>query len=206
MKYEEILDECKELLRNAGLPVPDVHLSETLTEDVLSSITGDKISIGLGARLRHRLLGRWTMEETLLHELLHGLVDMKFPPKCVRDAFGDDEEWDQDQNLLRWLADPDDYVSRYAATHPEEDLIETAKAVLLGKPLGRRNAVQPTARGFHQEEPESSFGAAVFSRCRSSARAIDTPSWYVASFTPYLSTRRSAKIRGLGVFSAMAKL
>lgn len=128
MDYTLVFDECKNILREAGLMVPRAKLKHT---NQFLSFTDNPRTINLGCGVRF-FRGRKRILHTMLHELLHILVYRVPPNTGTKNVFGTPEEWESDQRLHRVVGPKTGYVSRYARTHPEEDLVETAVFVLVG--------------------------------------------------------------------------
>lgn len=121
-----LFKECKEILSEEGLLVPRTKLRFT---DKLMSFVDSPHEIHLGLWVRtfgdlHRI------QHSMLHEFMHILI-FRIPPSVeTRSVFGTPEAWEENQRLYRWLCPASDYVSRYARTHPEEDMVETAVYLL----------------------------------------------------------------------------
>lgn len=130
MNAEVQLSLCREMLRDEGLVVPRVKLKHT--REYLSFTDGRSIYLGRMVSFLAKRGHEDRLQHTLLHELFHVLV-LRVPPVWeVRNAFGGRDAWNQEQRLHRIATCSRDFVSRYARTHPEEDLVETAVFVLEG--------------------------------------------------------------------------
>jgi hypothetical protein len=125
----------KGVLRHADLPVPRIPFL-LAPGDFYSSADGKEVIVGWKERILWGLGFKARVERTLLHELLHALVALFPPAPAVRRVFGAAAAWRREPDyriiplLLRcsW-----GFATRWATTHPEEDLVETATFVLLGK-------------------------------------------------------------------------
>lgn len=128
--YAQALRECKEVLQEYQLYVPEIDIDGAAT--FLSyTDTRSEVRIGLGVRVLSVVAGSEHMVWTVMHEVMHVLFARFKPSKKIRDVFGTRTEWRAEQRLMKWLRDDEEYVSRYAQTHPEEDFVETATFYLL---------------------------------------------------------------------------
>jgi len=126
--FNKELRKCESILEKHGLPVPDITIETT--NNLLSYTYSDGIIyIGLLARAAG-LLSKKTLRHTILHEMMHNVFDSHTPNWEIRTIFGTEEEWAEEQKMLRYLSLKSGYVSNYAKTHPEEDFVETAVALL----------------------------------------------------------------------------
>lgn len=118
----------------------------------LSYIEPGKWIIRIG--ILARLFGR--TRRAVLHEFLHLLLE-RFPLTDDEAlTFGSEDEWYADQNLWAWLTKGNQYITRYAATHPEEDFIETAIEFLRRKqfPLRYMSRKLVAKRWLERIKPE----------------------------------------------------
>lgn len=84
-------------------------------------------------------------KHSALHETIHVLTE-HFPlTRGIMRPFGAKADWDAKQDLWAWATRGSYFVSRYAATHPEEDFVETAIAVLKGENLPNHYSVRKRA-------------------------------------------------------------
>jgi len=131
--YNRLMQECEIILADWGIPIPDVEIE--LTDELYSYTEGEGV-IYLGVMLRAGyavgVCGESRMVRSILHEMLHDLMEAYPPSKKVKKLFGSPGKWKAPQNMWRLLACSDGYVTHYAHTHPEEDLVETAVSVLTG--------------------------------------------------------------------------
>ena len=150
-EYARVFDECKDLLREHGLIAPRVNLKVPFNAPLLSE-TNCTTTIKVGSWVQFlALFGNDRLRRTLLHELFHVLVDRVPPNWGIRGAFGDEEDWEAEQCFLDCFASNDeDYVTRYAMTHPEEDLVETAVFLLLEGEPAWNEAVQQKAEAVNE--------------------------------------------------------
>ena len=94
--------------------------------------TVDDIQIGVIARAAHKL-GMRDISWSIAHEICHNLIAQKGVSKKYRKVFGSEDEWESGQKMFRWVrGNSSKYVTRYAATHPEEDFCECLVAQILG--------------------------------------------------------------------------
>ncbi len=136
--YNTLTKKCYGILNAHGIPLPKIILRTT--PHIFSHTDGsNNVFLGLGIRIAYMLglINESRLCRTILHEIMHVVV-WAFPPSPgVRNLFGTPAEWDAPQRFLRVFNGPGDrYVSRYAQTHPEEDLVETSVSFLME---GRRN-------------------------------------------------------------------
>jgi len=91
------------------------------------------IHVGSAVRLHQAVTGTG-LKHTILHEMMHSFFRWYPPSQECRAAFGNQADWRSEQTFSRMLNPLDDseYVSRYAMTHAEEDLVETAASILEG--------------------------------------------------------------------------
>ena len=130
--YTQILRECECILATNGITSPKftIYPSQHLLSHTHCSGT---IYIGKAVRLKQRLFGGGVMH-SMLHEIVHTLIAYYPPAYEALEVFGSPMEWDRKQCFVRTLKPRNvtKYISQYAQTHPEEDMVETAVHVLLG--------------------------------------------------------------------------
>lgn len=129
--YTKTLTKCKRLLKAQGITLPGLTVFPS--QYLLSYTCGAGIVyMGRAVRWKHAL-GFNGLLHSMLHEMGHNLIELYPPtPETLR-AFGSPTEWDKPQRLLKMLKprNKSKFVSQYAQTHPEEDMVETAVHVLL---------------------------------------------------------------------------
>jgi len=130
--YKEQLEEVLAEFREWGINFTPTSFQVGNT--VLSfTMLGDDIQLGLLARAGHLLRVR-DISWSIAHEICHNLMERKRPSKKLRRIFGTEEEWDDEQSLVSSVLDYDgeEYITRYAASHPEEDMCECVAALITG--------------------------------------------------------------------------
>jgi hypothetical protein len=78
--------------------------------------------------------GMRDLNHSVMHEMVHILME-NFPPSPKQKRiFGTPEDWKEEQKFSRMFArDSMCYATRYGMTHPDEDFVETVTAILLGE-------------------------------------------------------------------------
>lgn len=130
--YEEQLDSVIAEFREWGIHFAPTNFAVGNT--VLSFTTlEDDIQLGLLTRAGHILRIR-DIGWSIAHEIAHNLVVRRRPNKKLRKFFGHEEEWNAAQSILdSWRTyDGEEHITRYAASHPEEDLCECVAALITG--------------------------------------------------------------------------
>lgn len=114
---------CAHVLGIPQRALPPIRQSYTL----LSCVQLGEWLVNLGILTR---IFRNTYRSAL-HEMIHLLLDQHHLYSWY--AFGSD--WTDPQRPSRYVTHGRYYVTRYAATHPEEDFVETTVAVLMNDPI-----------------------------------------------------------------------
>jgi len=130
MAYEKELSDCRKYFRAYGLPFPEVCAYET--SRMLSRANKEQeVYVGWVAKVLDAVNLR-EVERTILHEMCQIFVKEYRPPASLKELFGDEEDWKDEESTIRALGFPldDDYISQYARTHPRNDLAETMVHVL----------------------------------------------------------------------------
>lgn len=126
--YEEEWERAEQCFRSLKLPVPRVQLY--LTAAPYSYTLGeDEIYLGWYARLYDHIIG-CDIEGIILHEMLHVFIARQKPPWKLKKLFGPKEAWEGRQKWSRMLFYSENFVNKYASTHPEEDMVECLCEIL----------------------------------------------------------------------------
>ena len=124
--FNQEYNYCRVTFARHGIPegvLPDIGPGLSFLSYMEPGDTS-QVFIGFITRLLNRT------KRSALHEMVHTLIE-RFPlTEGERSIFGTADEWEADQSFIRGFMRSGKHLNFYAGTHPEEDFVETACALL----------------------------------------------------------------------------